>query len=408
MLKIGLTGGIAAGKSIVAGRLRELGAVLIDADVLAREVVEPGTEGLRLIVETFGSSVLTSEGTLNRPALGSIVFGDETKRAQLNSIVHPLVRERAAGMLAAAAADAVVVQDIPLLVETGQAPGFHLVVVVHAPQEVRIRRMITDRGMSLQEAEDRIASQASDGERRAAADVLLDNSGSREATLAAVDELWHTRLVPFAHNLQAGRTSRLARPVISDYNPKWPAAAARLCARIRAAVPEGILAVDHIGSTAVPGLAAKDIIDLQVAVRSLADADGFAGALAAAGFPAYPGKWFDNPKPGHPDPGHWAKRFHGSADPGRVVHLHIRQAGSPGWRYALAFRDWLREDHHSVEEYLALKRRLAQAHADDAGTAGYAQAKEPWLTEIGTPRLEAWIRSSGWRPPSYPGGAEDS
>jgi len=402
MLKIGLTGGIAAGKSIVAARLRELGALLVDADVLAREVVEPGTVGLRQITETFGPTVLTPEGALDRPSLGRIVFGDATKRGQLNAIVHPMVRERAAAILAAAPADAVVVQDIPLLVETGQAPNFHLVVVVHAPRQVRIARMGSDRGMSVQEAEDRIVSQASDDERRAAADVLLDNSGGREDIVAAVDELWHARLVPFAHNLAEGRTSRLARPVIADYNPKWPAAAERLAARIRAAVPAGILAVDHIGSTAVPGLAAKDIIDLQIAVADLGDADRFAGALSAAGFPRYPGKWFDNPKPGHPDPEHWAKRFHGSADPGRVVHIHIREAGSPGWRYALAFRDWLREDHHSVEEYLALKRRLAAEHANDDGTAGYARGKDPWFTEVAAPRLEAWIGTSGWRPPSYP------
>ena len=129
MLKIGLTGGIASGKSMVAARLRELGAVLVDADALAREVVEPGTPGLASVVEAFGGAILTPDGRLDRPRLGALVFGDKERLAVLNGIIHPLVRERAAAIVAAAPAGAVVVQDIPLLVETGQGKNFHLVPV---------------------------------------------------------------------------------------------------------------------------------------------------------------------------------------------------------------------------------------------------------------------------------------
>ena len=135
MLKIGLTGGIASGKSVVASRLRELGAVLVDADALAREVVEPGTPGLAKVVDAFSAAVLTPDGRLDRPRLGCLVFGNPERLGVLNGIIHPLVRERAAALVAAAPAGAVVVQDIPLLVETGQGSNFHLVVVVDAPDD---------------------------------------------------------------------------------------------------------------------------------------------------------------------------------------------------------------------------------------------------------------------------------
>ena len=148
MLKIGLTGGIASGKSVAAARLKERGAVLVDADALAREVVEPGTEGLQRIAEEFGAGMLDDGGRLDRARLGAAVFGNPGRLAALNGIVHPLVRARAAAMTAAAPGDAVVVQDIPLLVETGQGSSFHLVVVVDAPDDVRLQRMLEHRGMS--------------------------------------------------------------------------------------------------------------------------------------------------------------------------------------------------------------------------------------------------------------------
>lgn len=187
---IGLTGGIASGKSAAARRFQELGAILIDADQISRDVVAKGTPALKDIASSFGPEVLTPEGTLNRPVLGAIVFSDEEKREQLNAIVHPRVREESARLISAAAAGSVIVQDIPLLVETGQAKSFDIVVVVEAPIEERIRRMTEGRGMSREDALARISAQASDSERAKIADVILDNSGSLEDLKDSVDRFW--------------------------------------------------------------------------------------------------------------------------------------------------------------------------------------------------------------------------
>jgi len=190
--RIGLTGGIAAGKSSVAARLRELGALIIDADAIVRELQEPGGAALEGIVEAFGQGMLTADGRLDRAALGALVFGDEAARGRLNAIVHPLVREEAARRIAAAPAGTVIVEDIPLLVETGQAGRFDRVLVVQAPLEERVRRMVSERGMRREDALERISAQASDEERAAAATDLMDNSGSREELLRAVDRFWES------------------------------------------------------------------------------------------------------------------------------------------------------------------------------------------------------------------------
>jgi dephospho-CoA kinase len=402
VLKIGLTGGIASGKSVVALRLRELGAVLVDADALAREVVEPGTPGLAQVVRAFGAEMLGTDGALDRARLGALVFGDPDRLAILNSIVHPRVRERAAALIAAAPFGAVVVQDIPLLVETGQGSNFHLVLVVDAPDDVRVQRMVEHRNMTEEQARSRMAAQADRDVRLAAADVVLDNSGTTQELRDSVDALWARRLAPYARNISHERAaSRTGGPVLAPADPTWEAQAARLVARLEAAAPEDILAVDHIGSTAVPGLDAKDIIDLQLTVADLATADRITPLLAAAGFPLWPGVLADNPKPSHPDPADWAKRLHGNADPGRPVNLHVRPAGSPGWRFALCFRDWLRDDAEARTDYLAEKRRVAALHRVDKSTAGYAADKEAWFNEHAAPRMEAWVQRTGWQPPPY-------
>lgn len=194
---IGLTGGIAAGKSAVAARLRELGAVVLDADALAREVVEPGTPGLAAIIERFGPEVLDTDGALDRPRLGAIVFGDDAARADLNAIVHPEVRRRYDELVAEAFArdrDAIVVYDVPLLAEARAASEFGLVMVVDAPADVRLERLVALRGMDREQARARIAAQISDEERRAMADVVIDSSGTIEHTMEQVDALWE-RLV---------------------------------------------------------------------------------------------------------------------------------------------------------------------------------------------------------------------
>ncbi|MGO2080704.1 dephospho-CoA kinase [Glutamicibacter arilaitensis] len=190
MLHVGLTGAVASGKSAVAAKLAALGAVVIDADKLARQVVELGTPGLGAIKDTFGEDVLLPDGSLNRPALAAIVFSDEAQRAKLNAIVHPLVRAQAQKLRDAAPKQALVVEDIPLLVESGQAEKFDAVVVVQAPLEERMRRMVYDRGWTEADAKARIAAQATDEQRAAVADYLLDNSGSLAELEAQVESLY--------------------------------------------------------------------------------------------------------------------------------------------------------------------------------------------------------------------------
>jgi len=195
MYVIGLTGGIASGKSTVARRLVSRGAVGIDADQLAREVVQPGTPGLAAIVAEFGSGILLADGNLDRPALGTIIFADSALRERLNAITHPAVRSLACELIAAADAAnpaAVVVYDVPLLAEAiaGGQVAFDLIVVVQADSETRLQRMIELRGLTPPEARQRIASQASDEERLALADVVIDNSGDLDNVLAQVDALW--------------------------------------------------------------------------------------------------------------------------------------------------------------------------------------------------------------------------
>jgi len=190
MLRIGLTGGIGAGKSTVSATFNECGGIIVDGDVIAREVVEPGTEGLAALVDAFGDDILLADGALNRPALAAKAFVDDDQRAKLNGIVHPLVGKRRSEIIAAVSDDAVVVEDIPLLVETGIAPLFPLVVVVYADVETRVKRLVELRDMPEADARARIAAQAPDEQRRAIADVLLDNSGSEAELVVQARDLW--------------------------------------------------------------------------------------------------------------------------------------------------------------------------------------------------------------------------
>ena len=189
-MRVGLTGGIASGKSTVSSILRELGAVVIDADQIAREVVAKGTPGLMAVVEAFGPQMLTADGELDRPRMGRLVFGDEDARRRLEAIVHPLVFERYAELEAAAPADGIVVHDIPLLVESGRAAQFDAVIVVDAPPEVQVERMVRDRGWTEEESRARIAAQATREQRRAVATYLIDNTGTREDLRRQVTEVF--------------------------------------------------------------------------------------------------------------------------------------------------------------------------------------------------------------------------
>ncbi|MEU9448373.1 dephospho-CoA kinase [Streptomyces sp. NPDC048277] len=190
MLKVGLTGGIGAGKSEVSRQLVGRGAVLIDADRIAREVVAPGTPGLAAVVEAFGPDVLTADGSLDRPKLGSIVFADPEKLAVLNSIVHPLVGARSRALESAAAPDAVVVHDVPLLAENGLAPLYDVVVVVDTAPETQLDRLTRLRGMTEEDARARMAAQATREKRLEIADIVIDNDVPLAALEQRVEEVW--------------------------------------------------------------------------------------------------------------------------------------------------------------------------------------------------------------------------
>jgi dephospho-CoA kinase len=190
VITVGLTGGIGSGKSEVARRLAARGAVVIDADVLAREALAPGTDGLAKVVAQFGDAVLSSDGSLDRPGLGRIVFADPQRLAALNAIVHPYVGRRSQELIAAAPADAVVVYDVPLLVENNLAPSYDVVVVVDVPPETQLARLTQQRGMTESDARARMAAQATREERLAVADVVIDNEGDLRALEDQVTPLW--------------------------------------------------------------------------------------------------------------------------------------------------------------------------------------------------------------------------
>ncbi|WP_409237613.1 dephospho-CoA kinase [Streptomyces sp. PA5.6] len=190
MLKVGLTGGIGAGKSEVSRLLVAAGAVLIDADKIAREVVEPGTPGLAAVVEAFGADVLAPDGSLDRPKLGAVVFADAEKLAALNAIVHPLVGARSAELEQAASGDAVVVHDVPLLTENGLAPLYDLVIVVDASPATQLDRLVRLRGMSEEDARARMAAQATREKRLEIADIVIDNDGPLDGLAERVAEVW--------------------------------------------------------------------------------------------------------------------------------------------------------------------------------------------------------------------------
>lgn len=385
MLRIGLTGGIGAGKSTVSATFADCGGVVVDGDVIAREVVEPGTEGLAALVEAFGDDILLPDGALNRPALAAKAFQDDEQRAKLNGIVHPLVGKRRQEIIDSVAEGTVVVEDIPLLVETGMAPFFPLVVVVWADEETRVTRLI-ERGLPEHDARARMKAQASDEQRRAIADVLLDNSGTREELVEKARQLWFDRILPLAENIRAGEVVRVA-PRLVPHNPAWAADAQRIVNRIKAAAGGKALRVDHVGSTSVDGLDAKDVVDIQVTVASLEDADEIAGALAAVGYPRVPDVDSDV---AHDDSGRWGKRLHGAADPGRPANIHLRVDGWPNQRFALLFPAWLAAHPEVRDEYLQVKRAALSA-------PDYAGAKEPWFAEV-YPKASAWAEASDWRP----------
>ena len=379
MLRIGLTGGIGAGKSTVSSTFAQCGGVIVDGDVISREVVQPGTEGLAALVDHFGHEILLPDGALNRPALAAKAFGDEAQRAKLNAIVHPLVASRRAEIVAAVSEDQVIVEDIPLLVESQMAPLFPLVVVVHADPDVRLSRLIGIRGMDESDARARIAAQATEEQRRVVADVWLDNSGTEGRLVERARELWYGRILPFAHNLTTATPAAESGRLVSA-DPDWAAQAARVRARLNTACGHRALRIDHIGSTAVAGMDARDVIDMQITVASLDVADSLADDLSRAGYPRVESVTADVRFDADTDNSLWHKRFHASADPGRPTHIHIRVDGWPNQRFALLFVDWLNANPGVRADY---------AHAKRSGTT------QQWFGDA-HPRAWAWAEATGW------------
>jgi dephospho-CoA kinase len=306
VLTIAVTGGIGSGKSTVAGMLADLGAVVVDSDRLAREVVAPGTPGLAAVTEQFGRGVLTDDGSLDRAALAALVFSDEEARHRLEAITHPLVRQAFRRARDEAGPGAIVVNDIPLLRTVSDAAQFHLVLTVAAGDEVRVRRLL-GRGLSEPDARARMRAQISDRQRRALSDVWLTNDGDESDLRRAVAELWSARLVPFQANLLAGRpASPSGRPATITAGSSPPAL---LCARVSAAA--GDLPCEPLEPAA-------GVPRLRVRVPDLAAADALAPALTRAGYPRADG--------GDGDRGAGrgrTSRMHGSADPGNPVTVYL-------------------------------------------------------------------------------------
>jgi len=316
------------------------------------------------------------------------------------------VRARTGDLIAAASPDAVVVNDVPLLVEAGLAPTYHLVVVVEAAEEVRLGRLMRRRGMSRDAAHARIRAQASDVARRAAADVVFRNDGALRDLHARVDALWHERLLPYESNVRLGRPACPGGPpALMEHDPDWAAQYRRLAARVAHAAGAATVRVDHIGATAVPDLAARDVIDIQLVVPDVAALDDLAPALGRAGFPRWerPDGGPETPLPGvpgvaEPAPATWPRRVHGGADPARAVCLHLRPVGSPGWRAALLWRDWLRAWPDARADVTGVRREALAAgeSGDDAAAAVRAWSAAAW------PRARAWAVHTGWTPPVSP------
>lgn len=387
MLRVGLSGGIGSGKSTVARRLAEHGAVIVDADALAREVVAPGTDGLAALVQRFGEEILDGSGALNRPALAARAFRDDGARADLNAITHPRIGELTRQRMAEAPEDAVVVHDMPLLVEAGTEAEYHLVLVVDAPEDARVQRLV-ERGLDADDARARIRAQATTEQRRAAADVWLDNTGTAEDLRAAVDEVHARRLRPFERNVRLRRSAASGPPWLVEPDPAWPQQARRLAARVRRAAGQAALRVDHVGSTAVGDLPARDVLDLQLTVDSAEQAERLAEPLADAGFP--PG----DPLAGGQQPDDGGARLHTTADPQRPVHLRVAVQGTEQWWFALLLPQWLRAFPDERADYAALKHRLAERYAADADGARYTAAKESWFAQA-LVKVRQWARETG-------------
>jgi dephospho-CoA kinase len=251
--------------------------------------------------------------------------------------------------------------------------------VVHADPDVRLNRLIGIRGMDSADARARIAAQATEEQRRRVADVWLDNSGTEGHLVEAARGLWYGRILPFAHNLGTATPATESGDVVAA-DPTWTDQAARILARLNTTCGHRAVRIDHIGSTAVAGMDARDIIDVQITVASLDIADELAEDLLRAGYPRVESVTADARFDGATDIALWRKRFHASADPGRPTHIHIRVDGWPNQRFALLFVDWLNTNPGLRADY---------AHAKRSGNT------QPWFDDAHR-RAWAWAEATGW------------
>lgn len=280
-----------AGKSTVAKVFAERDAYLIDADKIAREVVAAGTPGLAALAEAFGEEVIGADGELDRAALAAKAFADDESRATLNSITHPLIGARTAELLDAAPANAIVVQDIPLLVENHTAPFFHAVVVVHADEELRVHRLVNSRGIDEADARARISAQATEPQRRAVADVWLDNSGTHEQLVEQAIDVWDQRLVPLEANVRTGVVAQVD-PALVAADPDPASLGTRLTNRLWA------IAGDK--ATVIEVVAPDPVTTLRITARDEEAAAALPELLRAGGFPADEAGGFGSADPGRP------------------------------------------------------------------------------------------------------------
>lgn len=280
-----------AGKSTVAKTFVERDAYLIDADKIAREVVAAGSPGLAALAEAFGTGIVGADGELDRPALAAKAFVDDESRATLNAITHPLIGARTNELLVAAPPDAIVVQDIPLLVENHTAPFFHAVIVVDADVELRVHRLVNQRGLDEGDARARIAAQATEEQRRAVADVWLVNHGSSAKLVEQAIDLWAQRLVPFEANVRAGIAATPIRELV-ELDPNPSALGTRLTNRLWALAGERAVAVEVTDQ--------NPIIGLRITARDAAAAAELPAILRSGGFPADGAGAFASADPGRP------------------------------------------------------------------------------------------------------------